>query len=112
MRLTPQNPRLRIVEQPEPITIGPSSRANVQFRARSMTAGRVEVATALTTPNGTPVADEELMEVNVRPTGAWIYWVLGGVAGIILVLGLWRALRPQRPRSAGGVRVKDDGESE
>jgi hypothetical protein len=34
----------------------------------------------------------------VQPTGVWIYWVLGGAAGVILVLGIGRALR--RPAAA------------
>src|SRR5690606_15026658 len=88
--LTPGNPRLRVVQQPEPVTVGPGSRATVQFRARALAAGEVEVRTTMTTPDGTPVGRPEVMQVRVQPTGAWIYWVLGSVAGIILVLGLWR----------------------
>ncbi|MDQ3526379.1 MAG: DUF6049 family protein [Actinomycetota bacterium] len=96
MTVTPGNGRLRVVEQPEPITIGAGSRATVQFRARAVAAGQVPLDTALTTPNGTQVSGAESMQIRVRPTGAWIYWVLGGVAGVILVLGLVRAVRPPR----------------
>lgn len=103
LTVRPRNPRLRIVEQPEPIQIGPSSRATVQFRARALASGEVEVETELSTPSGTMLADQQLMRVNVRPTGVWIYWVLGGVAGIILVLGVWRALRPQRSGAQGAA---------
>ena len=97
--LTPENPRLRVVEQPAPVTVGPGSRATVQFRARALAAGEVEVCTTMTAPDGTAVGRSEVMQVRVQPTGAWIYWVLGSVAGIILVLGLWRALRPSGSRT-------------
>lgn len=106
VRMTPANPRLQVVEQPPPVTIGPNSRATVRFPARALAAGTVEVTTELSTPSGVPVGDPEVMRVRVQPTGAWIYWVLGGIAGIILVLGLWRALRPA-PKPAPAE--EDDG---
>lgn len=98
MRVDPGNGRLRVLDQPEPITIGPESRATVQFRAKAVAAGQVPLHTSLTTPNGTQVGTAEATVVRVQPTGVWIYWLLGGVAGVILVLGLWRALRPTQPR--------------
>lgn len=94
MQVEPGNGRLRILGQPEPITIGPESRATVQFRARAVAAGQVPLHTSLSTPNGTQVGNSEETVVRVQPTGVWIYWLLGGVAGVILVLGLVRALRP------------------
>lgn len=97
MTVSPGNARLRILAQPDPITIGPESRATVQFRARAVAAGDVPLNTGLSTPNGTPVGEMVKTQVRVQPTGVWIYWLLGGVAGVILVLGLVRALRPSRP---------------
>jgi hypothetical protein len=102
--LTPGHPRLRVVEQPEPVTVGPGSRATVQFRARALSAGEVEVRTTMAAPDGTPIGRAEVMQVRVQPTGAWIYWVLGTVAGIILVLGLWRALRPRPTGTASPTK--------
>lgn len=98
MRVEPGNGRLRVLGQPDPITIGPESRATVQFRARAVAAGQVPLHTSLSTPNGTQVGSVEETVVRVQPTGVWIYWLLGGVAGVILVLGLWRALRPAGSR--------------
>jgi len=95
MTVRPGNARLRILAQPEPITIGPESRATVQFRAKAIASGQVPLHTSLSTPDGTPVGEAAETEVRVRPTGVWIYWLLGGVAGVILVLGLVRALRPR-----------------
>lgn len=102
LTLAPGNGRLRIIEQPVPITIGALSRANVQFKARAVAAGEVPVEATLSTPSGLLIGDAQEVDVQVRPTGVWIYWVLGGVGGAILILGLIRALR--RPaRNAGQV---------
>jgi hypothetical protein len=93
LNIEPGNGRIRVVEEAEPITIGADSRATVQFRARAVAAGEVPVRAYLSTPTGLVVGDEQVMEVRVQPAGQWIYWLLGGVAGVILVLGLARALR-------------------
>ena len=98
LTLEPGNGRLRIIDQPPPISIGAQSRATVQFRARAVAAGEVPVTATLSTPSGLVIGQAQQVDVQVRPTGIWIYWVLGGVAGVILILGLARALR--RP-SAG-----------
>src|SRR5690606_14367483 len=103
--VAPGHARRRIRGQPEPITIGPQSRATVQFRAQAVAAGQVQLNTSLSTPNGTLVGEIEKTQVRAQPTSVWIYWLLGGVAGVILVLGLVRALRP------GGTRRVTAGES-
>ena len=43
-------------------------------------------------PLGGPDVATQLT-VNVRPTSTWIYWVLGIVGGLVLVVGLMRSLR-------------------
>ncbi len=103
LELSPGNGRLRIIEQPPDITIGPESRATVQFRARAIAAGQVPVRATLSTPGGLAIGEEQEVSVQVRPTGIWIYWVLGAVAGVILILGLARALRPRPPSSASSA---------
>lgn len=98
LELDPGNGRLHILEQPPPISIGASSRATVQFRAEAVAAGQVPVRATLSTPTGLQIGQAQELDVQVRPTGIWIYWVLGGVAGVILILGLARAIR--RPATA------------
>lgn len=98
--LTPSHQRLRVVEQAEPIGIGAESRATVRVRAQAVAAGEVEVDVSLRAPNGTPMGEVTGVQVRVQPMGSWIFWVLLGVAGVILVIGLWRALRPRREPEA------------
>lgn len=100
LNIEPGNARLRIIDQPDSITIGPDSRATVLFRARAVASGQVPVRAYLSTPGGLGVGEEQVLQVRVQPTGTWIYWVLGGVAGVILVLGLGRALRRTPTRAA------------
>ncbi len=59
------------------------------------------IRTTLTTPDGTVIGEGVDVQVQVTPTGDWVYWTLGGVAGIILVLGIWRSVRRRpTPRNA------------
>ena len=93
------NPRLRIDSQPAVLRIGPRSRATVTVRVTALAAGPVPLRTTLTTPDGTVIGQGADVQVRVTPTGHWIYWGLGGVAGAILLLGIVRTFR-RRPASA------------
>jgi hypothetical protein len=89
------NPRLRIDSQPPVLRIGPKSRATVTVRVTALAAGPVPLRTTLTTPDGTVIGQGADVQVRVTPTGHWIYWGLGGVAGAILLLGIVRTFRPR-----------------
>jgi len=93
LTLTPGQPRLRIEQQPGPLRIGAKSRTNVQIRITAVAAGLVPIKAVLTAANGTPLGQNAHVDVRVQPTSTWIYWVLGAVAGLILVLGTYRSLR-------------------
>jgi hypothetical protein len=103
LTLTPGQPRLRIEQQPGPLRIGAKSRTNVQLHITAIAAGLVPIMAVLTTPNGTPLGQNARVDVRVQPTSTWIYWVLGAVAGIILVLGTYRSLRRGSTRAARPV---------
>lgn len=94
------NPRLRIDSQPPVLRIGPRSRTTVNVSVTALAAGLVPLRTILTTPDGTVIGQGADVLVRVTPTGDWIYWGLGGLAGIILLLGVVRSLRrrPSHPR--------------
>jgi len=93
LTLTPGQPRLRIEQQPGPLKIGAKSRTNVKLNVTAIAAGLVPIKAVLTTANGTPLGQNARVDVRVQPTSTWIYWVLGGLATIILVLGVYRSLR-------------------
>jgi len=100
LTLTPAQPRLRIEQQPGPLKIGAKSRTNVPLQVTSIAAGLVAIEAVLTTPNGTPLGQNARVDVRVQPTSTWIYWVLGGLAGLVLVLGTYRSLRRGSTRAS------------
>lgn len=93
LTLEASNPRLRIDSQPPILRIGPRSRATVSVRVTALAAGPVPLRTTLTTPDGTVIGQGADVQVRVTPTGHWIYWGLGGVAVVILLLGIVRTFR-------------------
>jgi len=106
--LTPAQPRLRIEQQPGPLKIGAKSRTNVRLQVTAIAAGLVPIDAVLTTSNGTPLGRNARVNVRVQPTNTWIYWVLGGLAGLVLVLGTYRSLRRGSTRASrpSAVRVR------
>ena len=96
LTLEPANPRLRIDSQPPLMRIGPNSRATAVVGVTTLAAGLVPIRTTLTTQDGTVIGQGADVVVRVTPTGDWVYWTLGAVAGIILLLGIWRSIR-RRP---------------
>ena len=95
---------LQVIDQPEPITVGADSRATVTFGVRAVTRGDTTVGARLSAPNGTPLGDDAAVEVHVQPPGGWVYWVLGGIGGLVLTVGLVRALRATPRAVLAGVR--------
>ena len=100
LTLTPAQPRLRIEQQPGPLKIGARSRTNVPLQVTSIAAGLVRIEAVLTTRNGTPLGQNARVDVRVQPTSTWIYWALGGLASLVLVLGTYRSLRRGSTRAS------------
>jgi len=102
LELAPASPKLQILSQPAPLRIGSRSRGQVRVPVRAIAAGLVPVEARLSTANGTRLGTRAQMLVRVQPTGSWIYWALGGIAGVVLVAGIGRSLRRgRRPAAAG-----------
>jgi hypothetical protein len=100
LTLIPGQPRLRIDEQPGLLRIGAKSRTNVKLSVTAIAAGLVPVEAVLTTANGTSLGQNARVNVRVQPTSTWLYPVLGGLASIILVLGVYRSLRRGSTRAS------------
>lgn len=105
VRLTVEasNPRLRIDSQPPALRIGPRSKATVSIGVTALAAGPVPLRTTLTAPDGTVIGQGADVQVRVTPTGDWVYWVLGGIAGLVLLAGLVRTFRHRPRRRASAV---------
>jgi hypothetical protein len=92
LRLVPNTPRIQIVEQPGPVTIGPSSRTNVLVPVAAVAAGRAEIRAYLTTADGALIGSPATIRVSANPLDAAIYWVGGTLVGLVLLLGVARAV--------------------
>jgi hypothetical protein len=106
LTLDPANPRLRVDSPPALLRIGAKSRATVNVEVTAFAAGPVPIRTTLTTPDGTVIGQGADVRVQVTPTGDWVYWVLGALAGVILLLGVWRSLR-RRPAQSAALPVEE-----
>lgn len=108
VRLVPDNPSLRIDDQPEPVTIGPGGRQTVTVQATALAAGQVPVHVSVATPGGEQLAVPATLRVRVRPTGDSIYWVIGGAAVLLVLAGTWRTVRGGRRADGAADDTRDD----
>ena len=112
--LNPTNPRLRIIDQPQPVTIAPNSRAVVGVKAEALAAGLVPVTATLTTADGTPIGVPGTITVRANPPGYTFYIVGGAVIALVLLLGIVRSIRRPRtpvavpPAPAGGAAATEE----
>ena len=109
VRLVPDSPSLRIDGDPDPVTIGPDGRHTVTVNATALAAGQVPVQVSVASPDGEEIAAPATLHVKVRPTGAWIYRVIGGAALLLLAAGTWRTVRGGR-RAPEATSTTDDPE--
>lgn len=100
LTLTPDNPRLRIDGPAATVSVGARSRTTQTFRVTALAAGSVPITATLTAPDGTVIRTDAPVRISVTPTGDWMYWVLGSIAGTILVVGIWRGVRHGHPTHA------------
>lgn len=91
-----QTPSFRIQEPSKPLTIGPDGRQKVTVQATALAAGQTPVHVVVTTPDGQALTDRATLSVRMRPTGEAVYWVIGGLAVVLLGAGTWRSLRRRK----------------
>jgi hypothetical protein len=94
----PTSPRLVVVAQAVPITVDAQRRTTIRVRMHAVASGLVPVTAQLVTPSGLTLGTPVTVQVRVRPTDTWAFWVIGVVAGLVLLIGLIRALRRGRTR--------------
>lgn len=95
--LRPRAISLKVEQQPQPVSLRAGARGLVRPQLAAAGSGTVPVDVVVETANGVrlgkPTQRQANLEVNVRPTATWIYWVLGGVATLILFAGIVRSIR-------------------
>ncbi len=91
---------IRVTDPAQKVDIDANSRATAHFHIEAVGSGTVPLDAALRAPNGVSLTDApSQVKINVHPTSGWIMWVLGVLAGLVLAIGLWRAVR-RGPRTA------------
>ncbi|PWJ26980.1 hypothetical protein ATK17_3163 [Branchiibius hedensis] len=103
LTLTPRRAILQVEDPTHTLDLGVAGRATTRFHVQALAQGQVPVDATLSTPGGlvlgSPDGQTTQVQVDVRPTASWIFWVLGSLGGIVFVVGLIRAVR-RGPRTA------------
>ena len=103
LTLTPRRAILQVEDPTHTLDLGVAGRTTTRFHVQAVAQGQVPVDATLSTAGGlvlgSPDGQSTQVQVDVRPTASWIYWVLGSLGGIVFVVGLVRAVR-RGPRTA------------
>ncbi|KYH44181.1 hypothetical protein [Branchiibius sp. NY16-3462-2] len=103
LTLIPRRAILQVENPTQALDLGVTGRTTTRFRVQALAQGQVPVDATLSTPGGlvlgSPDGQSTQVQVDVRPTASWIYWVLGSLGGIVFIIGLIRAVR-RGPRTA------------
>ncbi len=111
VELAPGSFIFKVRRQADPVEILAGGRAIVRPELAASSKGRTTVTVRVRTANQVtlgPRNDGAVLTVNVRPTATWIYWVLGGVAGVVLVGGVFRSVRRGPRRDEVGSPAPGD----
>lgn len=93
LELVPGSPKLRVTQSTKTLTIAAGSRTTIQVEVTALGAGTVPLEARLSTPDGVALGSATTVDMNVRPTSVWVFALVAGIVGLILVLGLARSLR-------------------
>jgi hypothetical protein len=109
LKVTAPNPRLEVRQEvSDPIEVASGTRVRVEVPVRAIAAGRVSLTAQLLTPSGRELGEPVSVQVRTQPPGTWAMWVIGAVVGLVLLVGIVRAVR--RPRRT--VPVTSDAQEE
>lgn len=94
VNLTPRTYAVRFRSQPDAVDIPGKGQTSVRVPTVAQAAGRVSVDAKVTGPGDVRLGESDKhgaeIEINARPTGTWIFWVLGIVALLVFCYGLVR----------------------
>jgi hypothetical protein len=102
LHLQPRKYLVQVTDAEKAVDVEAGGHASARFHIKAVGGGTVPVDAMLRAPNGAPLGPlgaPSQLKINVHPTSGWIMWVLGALAALILVIGLWRAVR-RGPRTA------------
>lgn len=92
--LTPRTYAVRFRSQPDAVDIPGKGQTSVRVPTVAQAAGRVSVDARVTGPGDVRLGESDKnaaeIEINARPTGTWIFWLLGIVALLVFCYGLVR----------------------
>lgn len=98
VEIQPGNGRLVVVKQPAAISVDAGRRTTIKVHVHAVAGGLVPVTARIVTPSGLVMGKTVTVQVHVRPTDSWAFWVLGVAAGLVFIVGLRRTLRRGRSR--------------
>ncbi len=93
VHLAPSNGRVRVIEEPAPISIGAKSKATVAVRMAALAPGLVSINAWIGGPNEVAVGQVTTLEIRAAPPGAWFYLAVGSILVLLLVVGVIRSVR-------------------
>ncbi|GAB3592558.1 DUF6049 family protein [Angustibacter peucedani] len=108
LKVVAPSPRLVVSQEvSDPLTLQPGTRASVRVPVRALASGEVALQAQLLAPSGAVLGATEQVKVRVRPTDSWVLTVGGVVVGLVLAVGLVRALRRPRRRARAATTPRE-----
>ncbi|MBB2893672.1 DUF6049 family protein [Flexivirga oryzae] len=110
LNLRPRKVFIQVTDAEKSVDVDAGAHAATRFHIKAVGAGTVPVDALLHAPDGAPLGPPgapSQLKINVHPTSGWIMWVLGVLAALVLVIGLWRAVR-RGPRAASEATPADE----
>jgi hypothetical protein len=93
------SPKLQVVRPTSaPLTLQAGQRTGVQVPVRALASGLVTLQARLITPSGAQIGVPQVVQVRLQPTDSWLLTAVGIAVGLVVLVGLVRALRRGRRR--------------
>jgi hypothetical protein len=73
-------------------------RTTIKVHVHAVAGALVPVTAQIVTPGGASIGKPVTVQVHVRPTDTWAFWVIGVGALAVLITGIRRSVRRGRSR--------------